>query len=165
MYKILVYKGGAYRFNEVLECVEDIGGIVLKKDGFNISRGSYFISQEKVITIVTPEEALYELKQVSKELKGDIEEIDIDIDIKVAIMSILPVYNILSKVGTWMNIKRLKEEIECPCINNVCNGFKEIFCLENIEETLINMCKMEIAEKRTVSNIDEYRLKKLMKNF
>ena len=161
MYKILVYKGGVYRFNEVLECVEDIGGIVLKKDGFNISRGSYFISQEKVITIITPGEALYEFKQVSKELKGDIEEIDIDNDIKVAIMPLSPVYNILSKVGTWMNINYLKEEIKCPCIDSVCNGFNEIFCLENIEETLINMCKMEIAEKRTVSNMDEYRLKRL----
>lgn len=43
MYKILVYSGGVYRFEEVLECVEDIGGIVLKRDEFNISRGSYFI--------------------------------------------------------------------------------------------------------------------------
>ncbi|MDD3985919.1 MAG: methyl-coenzyme M reductase family protein [Methanobacterium sp.] len=159
MYKILVYKGGVYRFNEVLERVEDIGGIVLKKYGFNI-RGSYFITQEQLITIIAPGESFYELKQIANELKGDIDEINIDNDIKVAVISILPVYNILSKLGTWMDVNWLKEEIKCPCIDSIRNGFNEIFCLHNLEETLINMCKMEIAEKRTVYSIDEYRLKK-----
>ncbi len=84
MYKILVYSGGVYRFDEVLECVEDIGGIVLKRDEFNISRGSYFISQEVHVIIVTPEEGLDELKQIAADLKGDIEELDVDDEIRIA---------------------------------------------------------------------------------
>jgi hypothetical protein len=161
MYKILVYSGGVYRFEEILECVEDIGGIVLKRDEFNISRGSYFISQEVHVIIVTPEEGLDELKQITAELKGDIEELDIDDEIRISVVSILPVYNLLSKAGNWVDVKYLEDAIDCPCINGVCLEFDDISCLENLEKTLDDMCRMDIAEKRTLSDVNEYRLKKL----
>ncbi|WP_048190622.1 methyl-coenzyme M reductase family protein [Methanobacterium sp. SMA-27] len=159
MYKILVYSGGVYRFDEVLECVEDIGGIVLKKDEFNISRGSYFISQEVHVFIVTPDEGLDELKQIATDLKGDIEEINIDDEIRISVVSILPVYNLLCKAKNWVDINYLADAIECPCINGICKEFNDISCHENLEKTLDDMCRMEIAEKRTLSNVIEYRIK------
>ena len=60
-------------------------------------RGSYFISQEVHVIIVTPEEGLDELKKIAKDLKGDIEELDIEDEKRISVMSILPVYNLLSK--------------------------------------------------------------------
>lgn len=159
MYKILVYSGGVYRFDEVIECVEDIGGIVLKKDEFNISRGSYFISQEVHVIIVTPDEGLDELKQIATDLKGDIEELNIDDEIRISVVSILPVYNLLSKAKNWVDINYLEDAIECPCINGVCKEFNDISCHENLKKTLDDMCRMEIAEKRTLSNVIEYRIK------
>jgi len=159
MYKILVYSGGVYRFDEVLECVEDIGGIVLKKDELNISRGSYFISQEVHVIIVNPEEGLDELKKIAADLEGDIEELNIDDEIRIAVVSILPVYNLLSKANKWVDVKYLEDTIECPCLNGVCKEFNDISCLENLEKTLNDMCRMEIAEKRTLSNVNEYRIK------
>lgn len=161
MYRILGYSGGIYRFEEVLESVEDLGGIVLKRDELNISRGSYFISQEVHVIIVTPEEGLDELKNIATELKGDIEELNIDDEIRIAVVSILPVYNLLSRTGTWVDVNYLEDTIECPCINGICKEFNDISCHENLEKTLGDMCRMEIAEKRTVSHVNEYRLKKI----
>ena len=51
---ILGYSSGVYRFNEMVEFVEDNGGIVLTRDEFHISRGAYFISQEVHVILVIP---------------------------------------------------------------------------------------------------------------
>ena len=160
MYRILVYTGGVYRFNEIVELVEDNGGIVLKRDEFHISRGDYFISQEIHVIIVIPEEAFEELQNLTKELKGDLELIELEYEQKIAIISLIPVYNLLSLTETWRDADTLKGMIECPCLNDVCMEYDEISCFEDMEKTLDIMCKMEIAEDRIASGIREYRLKK-----
>ena len=159
MYRILVYTGGVYRFNEIVELVEDSGGIVLKRDEFQISRGDYFISQEIHVIIVIPEEAFEELQNLTKELKGDLELLELDYEQKLAIISLIPVYNLLCLAETWEDADTLKGMIECPCLNDVCKEYDEISCFEDMEKTLDNMCKMEIAEDRITSGIREYRLK------
>jgi hypothetical protein len=158
MYKIIGYSGGVYRFDEVVECVEDAGGIVINRDEFNVSRGSYFIAQEVHVIIITPEEGLNDIKTISSELKGDIEELNIDDEIKLATISIIPVYNLLSREGSWVDIDTIESMIDCPCINGICQEFDSISCIKNLEKTLTDMCRMEIAEKRTGTN--QYRLKK-----
>ena len=160
MYRILVYSGGVYKFNEIEELVEDSGGIVLKRDEFQISRGAYFISHEIHVIIVIPEEALEELQTLTKELKGDLELLELEYEQKIAIISLIPVYNLLSLAETWVDADTLQGMIECPCINDVCREYGEISCFEDMEKTLDNMCKMEIAEDKISNGIRQYRLKK-----
>lgn len=46
MYQIMIYSGGLYKFDEFVEFIDDLGGLVLKRDKFYISRGEYFLSEE-----------------------------------------------------------------------------------------------------------------------
>jgi len=158
MYRILGYTGGVYRFNELVEMIEDIGGIILKRDDFQISRGDYFMSQEIYVIIVIPEESLKDLKTIVEELKGDIEELDVDKEQRMGVISLLPVYNALSCAGKWTKLETLQKMIQCPCINGVCNDLDDNYCIK-IEKTLNAMCRMEIAEKRITGNDKDYRLK------
>ncbi len=161
MYKILGYSSGVYRFDEMVEFVEDSGGIVLSRDEFHISRGAYFISQEVHVIIVIPEEALDDLKIFAKELKGDIEELEIEEEQRIAVISVIPIYDILSHLGSWVNLKTLGDMIEFPSTNEVCLEFEGFSCSEEMEKTLDAMCRMEIAEKRKSSVNKEYRVKKV----
>jgi methyl coenzyme M reductase subunit C-like uncharacterized protein (methanogenesis marker protein 7) len=160
MYKILGYSGGVYRFDEVLETVEDAGGIVLNRDEFHISRGEYFISQEVHVIIVIPEEGVEDLKSIATELKGDIEDLNVDREQKIAVMSIIPVYNLLCQTSSWVDVKTLEDIIVCPCMIGVCKEFEEFSCCDEMEKTLDSMCRMDIAEYRESDGNKEYRLKK-----
>ncbi len=160
MYKILGYSGGVYRFDEVLETVEDAGGIVLNRDEFHISRGDYFISQEVHVIIVIPEEGVEDIKSIAAELKGDLEELDVDRLQKKSVMSIIPVYNLLCQTTLWVDVKTLEDMIVCPCMIGVCKEFEEFSCYDKMEKTLDSMCRMEIAEYRQSNGKREYRLKK-----
>ena len=157
MYKILGYSGGVYRFNEIIEFVEDNGGIILKRDVFEISRGAYFISQEVHVIIVIPEEALKDFKVIVEELKGDIEYLKLEDEQKIAVISLLPVYNVLSCSGTWVEIKTIENMIQCPCLSDVCNELKGLSCI-NLEKTLDALCRMGIAEKRITGENKEFHL-------
>ena len=157
MYKILGYSGGVYRFNEIIEFVEDNGGIILKRDVFEISRGAYFISQEVHVIIVIPEEALNDLKIIVEELKGDIEYLELEDEQKIAVISLLPVYNVLSCSGRWVDMKTLENMIQCPCLGDVCNELKGVTCIK-LEKTLNAMCRMGIAEKRISGENKEFHL-------
>jgi hypothetical protein len=159
MYKILVYNGGVYRFDELVEFVEDVGGLVLKRDDFHVSRGAYFISQEVHVIIVTPEDVTEDLEAMASDLMGDIEVLDVDYPDKINVISLIPVYNILSRENSWMDIDVLNDKLECPCVDGVCQEFKKSPCLTDIEKTLEAMCRMEITESRNSNGKVEYRLK------
>jgi hypothetical protein len=159
MYQIYVYSGGVYRFDELLEFVEDVGGILLHRDDFHLSRGVYFISQEVRVIIIIPEDVSEDLKVLASHLKGEIELLEVDYKQKIDVISLIPVYNILSRVGTWVNLDTLNEMLTCPCVDGVCEEFEEISCSINLEKTLEAMCRMDIAEKR-ISGTTEYRIKK-----
>ncbi len=159
MYKILVYNGGVYRFDELVEFVEDSGGIILRRDDFEISRGVYFISQEVHVIIITPEEVTEDLKLMAAELKGDVEILDVEYEDRINVISLLPVYNLLSSIGDWVDITTLDGLLECPCVDGVCQEFLKSPCLEDIEKTLEAMCRMEIAESKELDGKIKYRLK------
>jgi Methyl-coenzyme M reductase operon protein C len=160
MYKILGYSSGIYRFDELIEFVEDSGGIVLNRDEFQIIRGSYFLSQEVHVIIVIPEEALDDFKNFAEELKGDIEELEVEDEQKIAVISVIPIYDVLSYVGSWVNIETLEGMIDYPGITDICEEFEGFSCTEDIEKILDAMCRMEIAENRISSGNREYRVKK-----
>jgi hypothetical protein len=155
---LLGYSSGFYRFNEMVEFVEDAGGIVLTRDEFHISRGSYFISQEVHVILVIPQEVLKDLKVFAKELHGDIEYLKVEKEQHINVISIIPVYNLLSHEGSWMDIKTMENIIECPCITEICKEF-EGTCLVDLEKTLDAMKRMDIIETKDSSGIMEYKLK------
>jgi hypothetical protein len=159
VYMVLGYSSGVYRFSEMVEFVEDAGGIVLNRDEFHISRGSYFISQEVHVILVIPPEVLKDLKLFAKELKGDIEDLEVDKEQKINVMSIVPVYNLLSREDSWLDIETMRNSMACPCITEVCMEFEEN-CLEDLEKTLDAMKRMEIIEAKDSSGILEYKLKR-----
>jgi hypothetical protein len=159
MYEILVYNGGVYRFDELVEFVEDIGGLVLKRDDFHVSRGAYFISQEIHVILVTPEEVTEDLKVMAADLLGDIEVLDVEYSDKINVISLIPIYNILSREADWINIDTLNDKLECPCVDGICQEFETSSCLTDIEKTLEAMCRMEIAESRQSNGKTEYRIK------
>lgn len=159
MYKILVYNGGVYRFDELVEFVEDSGGMILRRDDFQISRGVYFISQEVHVIIITPSEVVGDLHEMARELKGDIELLDVDYEDKINVVSLLPLYNLFSSIGNWIDIPTLDSMLECPCVDGVCQEFIKSPCIEDIEKTVEAMCRMEIVESRELDGKIEYRLK------
>lgn len=159
MYKILVYNGGVYRFDELVEFVEDSGGMILRRDDFHVSRGVYFISQEVHVVIIMPEEVVHDLKRLSTELKGDIEIIEVEYEDKINLVSLLPVYNILSRQGNWTNLQTIEALLECPCVDGVCQEFEKTPCLEDVKKTLEALSRMEIAESRERDGKHEFRLK------
>ncbi len=155
---LLGYSSGFYRFNEMVEFVEDAGGIVLTKDEFHISRGSYFISQEVHVILVIPQDTLKDLKIFAKELHGDIEYLKVDKEQILNVLSIIPIYNLLSHEDSWMDIKTIQSMIDCPCITEICKEFKGT-CILDLDKTLNAMKNMEIIETRDSSDIKEYKLK------
>jgi len=159
MYIVLVYNGGVYRFEELVEFVEDSGGMVLRRDDFHVSRGAYFIAQEVHVVIIAPEEVVPDLKCLADELKGDIEIIEVEYDDKINLVSLLPVYNILSRQGNWTNIQTIEDLLECPCVDGICQEFEKTPCIEDLKKTLEALTRMEIAESRELNNEPEYRLK------
>jgi hypothetical protein len=159
VYIIIGYSSGVYRFNEMVEFVEDAGGIVFNRDEFHISRGSYFISQEVHVILVVPSEVLKDLKVFAKELQGDIENLEVDKNQKVNVMSIVPVYNLLSHEGSWVDVDTLESIMDCPCITEVCKEF-EGTCFVDLEKTLDAMKRMEIVDARDSSGVMEYKLKR-----
>lgn len=159
MYKIFVFSGGVYRFDELVEYVEDSGGLILRRDDFQVSRGVYFISQEVHIIIIAPEEVEDDLKLMTRELKGDLEPINLEYEDKINMVSLIPIYNILSKLNNWTNIQTIENMLECPCVDGVCQEFEQTPCLEDIKKSLEAMCRMEITVSRNIDGKTEYMLK------
>lgn len=158
MYDILVYNGGVYRFNELVEFVEDSGGMILRRDDFHVSRGVYFIAQEVHVVIIAPADVTENLKLLAAELKGDIEVIEVEYEDKINMVSLLPIYNILSSTGEWTNLQTIEDSLECPCVDGVCEEFEKTPCLKDITKTLEAMERMEIVESRDNGKL-EYRLR------
>ena len=56
MYEIILFSGGVYKYDELTEAVEDLGGLILRKDNFHISRGESYLSEEIEVMLIIPEE-------------------------------------------------------------------------------------------------------------
>jgi len=64
MYSIIVFSGGYYRFDEFREYIEDIGGLVIRRDSLTIRRGIFFLRNELRALCVVPED---EVENVARE--------------------------------------------------------------------------------------------------
>ncbi len=159
MYKIFVFNGGVYRFEELLEFVEDSGGLILRRDDFHVSRGVYFISQEVHVIIIAPGELTEDLLRIANDIKGEIEVLEVEYRDKVNMVSLIPIYNILSRINGWADVSTVEDLLECPCVDGVCQEFQKSSCIEDVEKTLEALSNMEIAEHREIDGVAEYRLK------
>jgi len=161
MYEILLFNGGEYRFDELVEFVEDIGGMMLRKDSFEVSRGEYFLSEQIQVLLVIPQKESGNLRSLTEDIRGQIQELKIENHIKSSILSSLSVYDVLCRAGTWINAEELKNQIECPCYATSCNESPSTDCtLDKLDELLMDMCTMEIVEYKVSDDGVEYRLKK-----
>ncbi len=159
MYEVLLFSGGVYRFDELVEFVEDIGGMVLKKDCFEIIRGDYFLSEEIHVLLVVPEEETKNAKSIAKGIKGRIEKPELGDDQRCTFLSYLLVYDCLSRADSWIRREHIKNQVDCPCYAMACKRDEEYCPLDNLEKLLEDMCSLEIVECRTTDGSVECTLK------
>lgn len=158
MYEILIFQGGIYKFNYFKEFIEDLGGLVLKKDHLEITRGIYFLSEEITVPLLLPVEEIGNVKEIAKELKGNLSKTKIDILKKSELVSYLNVYDILSKSDHWMEKRELEERLKCPCIVN-CEKSSDFCVKDHLDKILNDMDTIELIEVREKNFKDEYRLR------
>lgn len=164
MYKLLLFTGGVYKFNEFKEFIEDIGGLIVQMNSLEISRGMYFLSEEIKVLIIVPSEEEMELKAIAKEIKGNVKTIKIKESEIEKIVLIFEIYKNM-KTNESMDLKTIihylknnqefiKLEEECK-FENICN-YEEF--LEKIVELLFIMEEMKIIEKIEKEENYEYKL-------
>lgn len=159
MYKILLFSGGVYRFTDVVETVEDMGGLILRKDHFQISRGSSYLSDEIQVMLIVPGKDEKIVESISNDIMGRIEELDVDKHDKQTILSYISIYNALNQASSWLEIEEIEDLIECPCLSSLCENSDDQSCVINeLEETLDKLCEQEILLKRYINGKTHYRL-------
>ncbi|MCK9152476.1 methyl-coenzyme M reductase family protein [Methanobacterium alcaliphilum] len=157
MYIITVYTGGSYKFDEFREFIEDLGGLILKKDCFQLIRGLYFLSEEiHVLTIIPYKDKEATIKK-TKEIKGILEFPDFNEENRIKILSCLPLIDILSKNGSWMSKSEIKNTIKCPCETPICSE-DEICCTEYMAEVLDGMVQMGMIEICEIQGNLKYKI-------
>jgi len=160
MYEIILFSGGVYRFDELAEIVEDVGGLVLRKDYFHISRGQSYLSEEVQVMLIIPEEDKPIIESFSQDIKGIISKLDLENSERNIILTYLSIYNVLSQTNTWMTINEIEDLIECPCQAQLCQNSENKNCvLDELEESLNKLCLQNIVESRNGDNRIEFRLK------
>jgi hypothetical protein len=162
MYEVLHFKGGVYRFDELSEFVEDVGGLILNRDHFEIIRGDSYLSTEVHVLLMVPEEELKPLKSIISELKGISENLEITNEQRTQLLLYLSVYDALNKNDSWTLKQHLMNLMICPCYAMLCKNSVDDECLLNdkLDEILEEMCSNGILESKIEEDEVFYRLKK-----
>lgn len=159
MYKLFLFTGGVYKFDEFKEAVEDVGGMVLKKDLFHKRRGSYFVAEEVQVTVIIPSEDEKGIKSLVDEIKGHLEELYLENLDKKDMLTYLSIYDALNKSRGWMTSEDLKDVMECPCPAQLCNGEELEECIqEQIKESLEKFSDEDMLLTRKKKENREYKL-------
>jgi Methyl-coenzyme M reductase operon protein C len=160
MYQVLRFNGGVYKFIQLQEYLDDVGGILIKEDRLQITRGTSFLSEQIRVTLIVPTKEVESIKSLANEIKGEIEALKIDQNLENQFISIISLYNIFTQENNWLNIKKIKELVECPCQSNICREVEQ--CTFNeIEDTLEKMTSLKILETRKQFGKHEYRIFKM----
>ena len=96
MYEIFYFRGGVYKFDELVEYIEDVGGMVLRKDCFELIRGDSYLSTEVHVLIVVPEEEVENTKSLIDEIKGVSDEVKATEKQKKTLFAYLSIYDSLN---------------------------------------------------------------------
>lgn len=153
MYEIVLFSGGLYRFNELAESVEDLGGLVLREDRFQMIRGASYLSEEIQVMIIIPKNDLNSVKVISENIKGSISKLDLDDNQKKIILTYLSIYNILNKDNTWMTIDEIKDSLECPCPAELCKYSKHESCVHDALNESLDKLKLQKMIKSRKENV------------
>ncbi len=163
MYEIFYFRGGLYKFDELVEYIEDVGGMVLREDRFEIIRGEYFLANEVHVLLVVPEEEVRNTKVLIREIKGTFHDVEITEEQKKKLLAYLSLYDSLNRTDEWTEKESIMDTITCPCYALLCNQFEEEGCQldDELEQILAEMCKNGVIEYKVSSlGKHEYRLKK-----
>lgn len=159
MYEIFLFSGGVYRFDEFKEAVEDIGGMVLKKDLFHLSRGSSYLSDEVHVTIIIPLEDENLIRSLVDEIKGHLEKLNMEDIQKKDLLVYLSLCDILVKRNRWMSLDEIKDDLECPCPAQLCHGHESDTCtLDEIDESISKFTAKEILLTRDEQGKKKYKI-------
>lgn len=163
MFEILHFRGGVYKFDVLAEFVEDVGGMILNEDRFEIIRGDYFLSNEIHVLLLVPEKELDNVKSLISEIKGITDNVKSTKDLEKLLLSYLCIYDALTKKRGWTDKDQIIEAVKCPCYAIICNEDREGVCPleDNLEEILVNMHSSGIVEYRVSGEKTEFRLKKI----
>ncbi|MEN6554522.1 MAG: methyl-coenzyme M reductase family protein [Methanobacterium sp.] len=163
MYEIFYFRGGLYKFDELVEYIEDIGGMVLRKDRFELIRGEYFLANEVHVLLVVPEEEVENTKMLIGEIKGTAHDVEITEEQKRTLLAYLSIYDSLNRTDKWTEEENIKDAITCPCYALLCNQLEDEECQldADLKQILSEMCTNGVIEyKISADGKYEYRLKK-----
>ncbi len=159
MYKLLLFSGGVYKFELLVEYIEDIGGLVVQEDRIHISRGSSFLSEEIRVMLIVPNNEKSHVKSFADEIKGNIEELIIEESLKNKLIASLKIYNILCKADNWLNqneiIDLMENWIDGECIQI---DFIDNDSEDNWDDCLELMISLKLIKKRENNGVFEYGL-------
>ncbi|HOI71203.1 MAG TPA: methyl-coenzyme M reductase family protein [Methanobacterium sp.] len=149
MYEIFLFSGGVYRFDELKEAVEDVGGVVFKKNLFHVGRGTYFMADEVQAMFIIPEEEEDTIKSFAEKLKGRLEKLDVEDIKRMDLLTYVSVCDALIKSGKWMSRDEIKDRIECPCPAQLCEIQEMDFCIhDQLDESLGKFCKKNVLKSK-----------------
>ncbi len=156
MYKIMLFSGGLYKYDLLVEHVDDVGGLIIQKDSLQISRNTSFLREEIKVLLIVPSNEISSVKSLAKEIKGEIEELELEDAIHKKLLKSLKIYDILSKSNSWLNTESIKKQMEAEkeLINNV-DAMKKDY-IPKVEECLELMLTLEILQRRHENNEFEY---------
>ena len=163
MYEIFYFRGGVYKFDELVEYIEDVGGMVLRKDCFELIRGDSYLSTEVHVLIVVPEEEVKNTKSLIEEIKGISDKVEATDEQKKTLLAYLSIYDSLNRNDTWAEKERIKDTIACPCYALLCNQLEDEECQldSKLEQILTEMCANDVIEHISDDGKSKYRLKKV----
>lgn len=171
MYKILHFSGGVYKFDLLAEHVEDVGGLLIQENHLQKSRGSYFLSEEIQVIFIVPPNEVSSIELLASEIKGEIQEMELEESLKNNLINSLGIYNILCKAGDWINPDSIMETDEYDLHNETpfeynlsLNEFSgpddDNQVHTNLEKCLDIMLSLKLIEKRDNKGKSEYRILK-----
>lgn len=162
MYEIFFFRGGVYKFDELVEYIEDVGGMVLSKDCFEIIRGDSYLSTEVHVLLIVPEKEVKSTKSLIEEIKGITDEVEVNEEQKRLLSSYLSIYDALNRTDVWTEKGRLKDLITCPCYALLCTQIEDEECQldAELEQILAEMCANDVIEHKIANGKFHYRLKK-----
>ncbi|MEG3224267.1 MAG: hypothetical protein BME94_01765 [Methanobacteriales archaeon Met13] len=161
MYRIIRFKGGVYKFDELAEYLDDVGGLLIQEDRLHINRGSYFISQELQVIMIVPSAEVKHLIFLARNIKGEIEEeVSLEEKDEVEMFRFLILHNFISQTNSWVSLSRLKELMEFSNHGEDLIGLDlPDGLLPDIRKSLDSMCSLELLDKRDNQGTMEYRIK------
>lgn len=161
MYRILHFTGGVHKFDLLAEHVDDVGGLLFQENHLHISRGNYFLSEEIQVIFMVPPNEISSIQGLAREIKGEIQEIEVEEPLKSNLHYLMDVHDVLCKNGGWMTLENILKSSESRQ-ENMLESETDILIfaeLEELQECIELMLSLELVEKREIKGKLEYHSK------